>query len=103
MTWTNGGKSRTSSGPWPKVRRLALQRDGYQCTATIDGVRCSARADEVDHIVAHANGGQDTLFNAASLCAEHHRIKTQAEAAQGRRKQAARGRIPVEPHPGIRR
>lgn len=102
MPWsTRPGLTRTNSGPWPTVRRQALIRDGYQCTVLVDGARCTSPAVEVDHIVAHANGGTDTFDNAASICAEHHRAKTQAEAAAGRRKQAALGRRPAERHPGL--
>lgn len=32
--------------------------------------------EELDHIVALANGGTDTDDNRVGLCREHHRIKT---------------------------
>lgn len=103
MTWSNGGKTRTGSGPWPKVRRQALERDGWRCTVVEHGQRCMVPAREVDHIVNHANGGTDTLDNAASICPAHHLAKTLKEAAEGRRRQAARAKAPREPHPGITR
>lgn len=37
-----------------------------------------------------------------SLCPDHHKIKTQAEAAAARATIRAKARHPAEPHPGLR-
>ncbi|WP_372475018.1 HNH endonuclease [Gordonia tangerina] len=44
---------------------------------------CTALATEVDHRVNVAAGGTDDPSNLQSLCAPHHRAKTQAEAHRG--------------------
>jgi len=53
-------------------------------------------ATEVDHIDQTNNHEQNNLI---SLCAEHHRTKTQHEAAQARWKHREQ-RTP-EKHPGL--
>ena len=42
-------------GPWKKIRKQVLERDGYVCQ--IQGPRCSQVADQVDHIVPLIEGG----------------------------------------------
>jgi 5-methylcytosine-specific restriction endonuclease McrA len=37
-------------GPWPKVRRMVLNRDGHRCQ--IQGPNCTGQANHVDHIVS---------------------------------------------------
>lgn len=82
------------------VRRAVLTRDGNHCTAITDGVRCSARATEVHHIVEHDDGGPDTEDNLTSLCAWHHRKLTAAYANRVRWKHTTKR--PTPPHPGLR-
>lgn len=43
------------SGPWQRVRRQVLERDGHRCQ--IRGRSCTAVATEVDHIVPTSRGG----------------------------------------------
>ena len=43
------------SGPWPKIRRLILERDNFECQ--IKGPHCIGRANQVDHIRPVRNGG----------------------------------------------
>lgn len=42
-------------GPWPRVRKAILERDGYRCQ--IRGPRCAGAANVVDHIVPVTQGG----------------------------------------------
>ena len=56
---------------------------------------------ELDHIHNHASGGGDTIDNAQWLCHACHAAKTKREAAIGRARRVARGRHPVERHPGL--
>ena len=43
------------SGPWKKIRKQVLERDGYQCL--IKGPNCARIADQVDHIIPVLEGG----------------------------------------------
>lgn len=42
-------------GPWPRIRKMILKRDGHRCQ--INGPRCKGHATTVDHIVSWQNGG----------------------------------------------
>ena len=92
--------ARTSPLPkgWGAIRRRILKRDGFVCTLTLGGVRCTAPATDVDHIDDPADHSDANL---RSLCGPHHR---QRSAAQGGRA-AQEKRIPrnrkAEPHPGL--
>lgn len=79
------------------LRHATLERDGHQCTHMTDGIRCTARADQVDHVIPVSQGGQSTPANTASLCLPHHKEKIAAEAAAARR----RTRRADVPHPGL--
>lgn len=54
-----GGNTRL----WRKIRLEVLERDAYRCHW------CGAKADQVDHLLARANGGGDSLDNLAAACA----------------------------------
>lgn len=92
------GSSRKAQLPpgWAAIRARILQRDGHQCTATDDGVRCTHKATDVDHIDDPADHADANL---RALCDWHHKKRS---SAQGN---AARKRIPEkrrpEPHPGL--
>lgn len=43
------------TGPWRRVRRQILERDGHLCQIQAPG--CTLRATQVDHIVPVARGG----------------------------------------------
>ena len=62
-----------SLAKWKRVRRLALDRDGYRCRA------CGKAAGrfEIDHVVPIAAGGAPfDLDNLQSLCRPCHFAKT---------------------------
>lgn len=63
---------------WRIIRNNVLARDNGCC------VVCGRKAQEVDHIVAKANGGNDEMINLQSLCINHHKEKTIKEAVAGR-------------------
>lgn len=42
-------------GPWPRVRKAILERDGHLCQ--IHGPKCKVLADCVDHIIPTSAGG----------------------------------------------
>ncbi len=63
------------SGPWKRIRRQVLERDGHLCQ--IRGPRCTTAATEVDHILSVSQGGAwfDPL-NLRASCApcNNHRV-----------------------------
>jgi hypothetical protein len=63
-----------NSAPWKRVRKLALERDGYRCRYLEAGHRCAATARlSVHHIQALAEGGaMFELGNLVTLCDRHH-------------------------------
>jgi 5-methylcytosine-specific restriction endonuclease McrA len=97
--WANSTRRSRLPTDWPRRRAHVLQRDGHRCTWHHAGHRCPHPATDVDHIKP---GDDHRLANLQSLCADHHRQKTQAEAQAARRAKASRARRPPEPHPGIR-
>jgi 5-methylcytosine-specific restriction endonuclease McrA len=73
------------ASPGWRERRAAWLRDNPDC------VVCGKPATNADHIVNLASGG---TFGGPlqSLCADHHRRKTQNESKEGNRRAAARRR-----------
>lgn len=114
MTWPRTSARRAQLPPdWPARRKARLELDQYRCTApitvgqaTTESVagmadvrveRCPARAIDVDHDRHPADHRIEAL---RSLCAWHHKEKTQAEAQRARGVGAARLRK-KQPHPGL--
>lgn len=98
MGWDTSDRRQRLPDDWPTRRQVVLTRDGHRCTWVVDGTRCPDPATDVDHIV---NNDDHSYDNLTSLCAPHHRTKTAAEAAAGRRRSGIRR--PTEPHPGLKR
>lgn len=71
---------RTTSGH--QLARMAaevLGRDGHQCQRC--GLPCPhPKHHEADHVIALANGGDDSVANMTTLCLSCHREKTTNEA-----------------------
>ena len=97
---SQGRRSANLPRNWNRIRAAILKRDGFRCTWFTDGVRCSARATDVDHIVPAHRGGGDDPDNLRSLCKWHHDRKTGREAHAARVKVESRNR-PAESHPGF--
>ena len=75
---------------WKRVRRAAIERDGYRCRA------CGKAAGrfEVDHIVSIAAGGEPyDLENTQTLCVGCHLDKSTRD----------RGGVPHVPDPAWKR
>lgn len=69
-----------STAAWQRLRRQALERDGWTCT--VPG--CGARAVVADHITRRQDGGADDLANLRSLCRQHDNAVK--EDARGQRR-----------------
>lgn len=84
------GRSGRGGRPWRRLRDQVLKRDGYLCQCE----DCKRRpvpllASEVDHIdnARDAEGRlNDDPANLMAMNSDCHQKKTQAEAAQGRRR-----------------
>lgn len=102
MAWTNG-PSRTSSSAHKAWAAAVMRRDRGLCH--IRGPRCTHVAAEADHILPVARGGDPLdIANGQAVCHTCHQVKTNAEAAEGRRIAAANRptvRRPAEAHPGL--
>jgi hypothetical protein len=100
MPWTNTQKHVPTS-----VRKAALERDDHHCTATIQ--RTGDRCPEVTQLEAHEltrwyPGKVVTVDDLQILCAWHHNLITQQQAALGRKASPRAGSTrPQEKHPGL--
>jgi 5-methylcytosine-specific restriction endonuclease McrA len=54
---------------WAAIRAWVLRRDRHICQMTVDGHRCGAYADTVNHIVRREHGGTDEVSNLQAACA----------------------------------
>lgn len=109
MAWEGSTRWETLPPNWPALckltRKAAATADHPrgQCqrwyASAVDGrwMRCTRAGDEVDHCGDRLDHSQREL-----LCAHHHRIKTSREAREAKDAVRARGKRPVEAHPGRR-
>lgn len=81
QAWAGSNRRQTLPPDWPATRQRILTRDGHRCTATTNGQRCNAPANQVDHITRGA-GDHDT--NLAALCQPCHAAKSSAEGQAAR-------------------
>jgi 5-methylcytosine-specific restriction enzyme A len=100
MNWNTSTRGKRLPGDWKQLRQATLHRDAHQCVSPLrDGGRCPEPATDVDHIT---RGDNHALENLQSLCAWHHKRKTQQEAQAAR---AALPRVtekrPTGKHPGL--
>lgn len=104
MPWeTDGSSKRRLELPpdWDAIRQRVGDRDGWRCQWPRDGGRriCGSPANQCDHRVGREDHADDALW---MLCRWHHNRKTQEESTAGKQALAAKGRHPVERHPGLR-
>lgn len=93
------GSSRRDELPaaWDtKIRPRIFERDGHQCTIVDDGVRCTYRATDVDHIGDKHDHSDENL---RAICTWHHRKRTSEQGNAARRRIPERRR--PERHPGL--
>lgn len=75
-----GAAKRAGGRGWRELRAAKLH-ENPRC----EHPDCVRLADEVDHITPLSAGGAELDWsNLASLCREHHREKTTADAARGK-------------------
>lgn len=80
--WSDSEGSAHSRGygaTWRRLRKLVLHRDPL-CRG------CGrAPSTDVDHVVARARGGEDTMENLQGLCSRCHGLKTALEGNAARK------------------
>jgi len=54
---------------WRKIRERILIRDGYTC------IYCGENADQVDHVIARARGGNNDESNLVASCKRCNTLK----------------------------
>ena len=81
---------------WQSLRKITRRRAQGRCEWTTNGVRCTARGTDCDHIDDPDNHSPSNL---QWLCHDHHEIKTKAEAKAARHP-GSRKR-PTKPHIGL--
>lgn len=54
-------------GDWEKMRQKVLQRDGYRCRGCYRTEAQGAKLS-INHIMAYAYGGKNTMENLITLC-----------------------------------
>ena len=83
MNWR--GDPRTSTAEHKAWRRAVLDRDHWRCRLKYPG--CTGKATQADHKVAVAFGGAPfDVANGQGACPHCHKIKTQAESREGKRR-----------------
>jgi 5-methylcytosine-specific restriction endonuclease McrA len=72
------------AGPWRRIRREVLERDGHRCQIRADG--CTQNATEVDHILPVSMGGEwydkDNLRAACQRCNNARNVKHKTTASR---------------------
>lgn len=93
--WNNKREVRQLTGrPWRRLREQIMRRDTYLCQTCKRSGRVK-EADQVDHIVALANGGTDKPDNLEAICAECHVQKTRMDSGRTRKVEIGVDGFPV--------
>lgn len=94
--WT-GARAAELPSDWQQRRRACRDAAGGRCEYRFPrGGRCPEQGTDADHALS-----RDDHDHLQWLCRRHHQMKTQQESAAARRVIAAKGRHPVERHPGM--
>lgn len=97
--WAGSTRKTRLPDNWPHLRRETLARCGGQCEVVENGLRCTKRASDVDHIINNASGGTDELDNLQGLCPRHHLRKSSAEGHRTQASIRASKKRPAEENP----
>lgn len=81
---------------WQTLRKITRRNAGGRCEWMTNGIRCTARGTDCDHI---DDPDDHSVDNLQWLCHPHHEIKTKAETTAARHP-GSRKR-PVKPHIGL--
>jgi 5-methylcytosine-specific restriction protein A len=97
MGWESSNRKSRLPREWHRLRAIVLREANYQCEVITNGIRCTNRATEVDHIIAGDDHSRDNL---RAICTDHHKHKSSAEGNAARKQKYSRR---IEPHPGYKR
>lgn len=102
--WKGSNRRAELPPDWPVTILRILRRDHHRCQwiRYDTGRRCLAKARDVDHRIAHSDGGTDQDSNLWALCQYHHERKTGTEGgiASGKARRAKRDAAKPQ-HPGL--
>ena len=98
MSWEFSNRGERLPSNWRQLRDLVRRRAGGRCEWNEQGQRCQEPGTDCDHIT---HGDDHSITNLQWLCAAHHLVKTQSEAARARARNRAKAKHPVEKHPGL--
>ena len=97
--WAHPGReSRHARGygrQWERLRKQILERDSYLCQPCLRTGRPTPAA-AVDHILAKAKGGTDSLENLEAICRPCHLDKTMREQGRRRKRPIGADGWPIE-------
>lgn len=101
MAWSTSDRRESLPANWPQLRAEVLARAGGRCEArNRDGRRCwDRKANQVDHVRPHAEGGTDDLSNLQLLCEWHHNRKSSAEGGRSYQQNMAKLRASIRREP----
>lgn len=102
MAWETSDRRRFLPKDWDRLRAQRFEMDGHRCTFRDPDTRerCSAEAEECDHIGARTD---HRLHMLRSLCSYHHAKKSSSEgraALDAKRAIIDQRFRRTEPHPG---
>lgn len=96
--WHTSNRRSRLPKDWTKRVAAVKERDGGRCRQILpSGARCPRPGRDVDH---RERGDNHDLSNLQLLCEEHHRLKTNSEWAEGKKRKLAPKR-PAERNPGL--
>jgi len=101
VPWESSDRKAELPPDWDAIRKRVGDRDGWRCQWPRDDRRsgiCGQPARDCDHREDPHDHRDVALW---MLCRWHHNRKTQDESTEGKRKLAAKGRMPIERHPGL--
>lgn len=91
-------QTRTSTAAHKRWAQAVKRNARGRCQIQLAG--CTGRADEADHIIPVAEGGDEfDLANGQGACSHCHGLKTREEARRGRARSYGRAKHRVERHP----
>lgn len=83
--WSNKRDvGRFTGRPWRRLREAVLVRDKYLCQPCLRSGRYT-EAQEVDHIIPLAKGGNSEPSQLQSICVACHKQKTQVDSGNGKK------------------
>lgn len=101
--WAGSNRRGRLPANWPQIVAAVHARSGGKCEvwSKSRNRRCGRPADGgVDHVTPNDD---DSMDNLQDTCRWHHRAKTAQEGNAAKAAKKDFGKLPPEPHPGLRK